>query len=118
MACRFVANGQLISINFAAPARDGKGRNIPAAEQSANGWTYIVTGLEENAWYTYSVTAKDVNGNVLLKQSVDFSTGESQGVEEVLSDQVQCTKVIRNGQIFILRGDKTYTLQGQETIMP
>ena len=114
----FNANGQLISINFAAPARDGKGRDVPAAEQSASGWTYVVTGLEENASYTYSVTAKDVNGNVLLKQSVDFSTGEEQGIEDVQSDQVQCTKVIRNGQIFILRGDKTYTLTGQETIMP
>ena len=114
----FNANGQLISISFAAPARDGKGRNVPAAEQSANGWTYVVTGLEGNASYTYSVTAKDVNGNVLLKQSVDFSTGEEQGIDQVPSDQVQCTKVIKNGQIFILRGDKTYTLQGQETIMP
>ena len=114
----FNANGQLISINFAAPARDGKGRNVPAAEHSANGWTYIVTGLEGNTSYTYSVTAKDVNGNVLLKQSVDFSTGVAQGIEDVLSDQVQCTKVMRNGQVFILRGDKTYTLTGQETIMP
>ena len=114
----FNANGQLISINFAAPARDGKGRNVPAAEQSANGWTYVVTGLEGNTSYTYSVTAKDANGNVLLKQSVDFSTGEEQGIEDVPSDQVQSTKVIKNGQIFILRGDKTYTLTGQETIMP
>ena len=110
----FNAHGQLISINFAAPARDGKGRNVPLAEQSANGWTYVVTGLEGNTSYTYSVTAKDVNGNVLLKQSVDFSTGVAQGIEDVLSDQVQCTKVIKNGQILILRGDKTYTLQGQE----
>ena len=108
----FNANGQLISINFAAPARDGKGRNIPAAEQSANGWTYVLTGLEGNASYTYSVTAKDVNGNVLLKQSVDFSTGSSQGIEDVLSDQVQCTKVIRDGQVFILRGEKVYNAQG------
>jgi len=111
----FNANGQLISINFAAPARDGKGRNIPAAEQSANGWTYIVTGLEENASYTYSVTSKDVNGNVLLKQSVDFSMGEEPtSIEDVLSDQVQCTKIIRDGQVFILRGDKVYSLTGQE----
>ena len=114
----FNAHGQLISINFAAPARDGKGRNVPLAEQSANGWTYVVTGLEGNTSYTYSVTAKDVNGNVLLKQSVDFSTGVAQGIEDVLSDQVQCTKVMRNGQVFILRGDKTYTFTGQETIMP
>lgn len=111
----FNANGQLISINFAAPARDGKGRNVPAAEQSANGWTYIVTGLEENASYTYSVTAKDVNGNVLLKQSVDFSMGEEPtSIEDVQGNNVQCTKVVRDGQVFILRGDKTYTVTGQE----
>ncbi len=41
-----------------------------------------------------------------------------QGVEEVPSDQVQSTKFLRNGQIFILRGEKEYTLTGQETIVP
>ena len=37
-----------------------------------------------------------------------------QGIEDVPSDQVQSTKVIKNGQILILRGDKTYTVTGQE----
>ena len=37
-----------------------------------------------------------------------------QGVEEVLSNQVPSTKILHNGQILILRGEKTYTLQGQE----
>ena len=37
-----------------------------------------------------------------------------QGVEEVLSNQVPSTKVLHNGQILILRGDRTYTLTGQE----
>ena len=41
-----------------------------------------------------------------------------QGVEEVPSDQVQSTKFLRDGQIFILRGEKTYTITGQETIVP
>ncbi len=35
-------------------------------------------------------------------------------VEQVHSDQVQCTKVLREGKFFILRGEKTFTLQGQE----
>jgi len=35
------------------------------------------------------------------------------GVKDTQSDQVQCTKVVRNGQIFIIRGDKTYTITGQ-----
>ena len=37
-----------------------------------------------------------------------------QGVENAQSNQVQSTKILRNGQIFILRGDKTYTLTGAE----
>ena len=108
----FNANGQLISMNFAAPARNGKGRNIPAAEQSANGWEYVITGLEENASYTYSFTAMGTNGNVLLKQSVNFSTGSSQGIDDVQGDNAQCTKLLRNGQIYILRGEKVYNAQG------
>lgn len=43
------------------------------------------------------------------------STRKSQGLDELQSDQVQCTKLLINGQIYILRGEKTYTLQGQET---
>ena len=27
------------------------------------------------------------------------------------------TKILRDGQIYILRGDKTYTLQGQEKVL-
>ena len=37
-----------------------------------------------------------------------------QGVEEVPSDQVQNTKLLRDGQIFILRGEKVYSITGQE----
>ena len=37
-----------------------------------------------------------------------------QGIEDVQGDDVQCTKILRNGQVFILRGEKVYTLTGQE----
>ena len=38
-----------------------------------------------------------------------------QAIDQITSDQSSLTKkVIKDGQIFILRGDKTYTLQGQE----
>ena len=37
------------------------------------------------------------------------------GINQITNDQSQMTtKLLRNGQIFILRGDKTYTLTGQE----
>ena len=38
----------------------------------------------------------------------------SEDINEVQGDDVQCTKVLRDGMIYILRGDKTYTLTGQE----
>jgi hypothetical protein len=108
----FNANGQLTQIAFNAPARN----NAPQQTQAA-GFSFTVTGLESGTTYSYTMTAKGNSGNVLKTESGTFTTGEAQGVEEVLSDQAQSTKVIRNGQVFILRGDKTYTLTGQETIM-
>ena len=41
---------------------------------------------------------------------------QTEGVENVatISTNAQSTKVVRDGQIFILRGDKTYTLTGAE----
>ena len=39
---------------------------------------------------------------------------DTEDIDDVRRNDVQCTKVVRDGQILILRGDKTYTLQGQE----
>ena len=36
------------------------------------------------------------------------------GLDKIQSDAITQRKLLRNGQIFILRGDKTYTLTGQE----
>ena len=63
-----------------------------------SGWTPQIVAATADATYTATYT----------------DTPRGLGVEDVLSEQVQYTKILRNGQIFILRGDKTYTLQGQE----
>jgi hypothetical protein len=39
---------------------------------------------------------------------------DTEGTENVQSDEVQSTKVIKDGQVLILRNGKTYTMQGQE----
>jgi hypothetical protein len=36
------------------------------------------------------------------------------GMESIQPSEIRNQKVLRNGQLFIRRGDKTYTLQGQE----
>ena len=106
----FNANGQLTQIAFNAPSRN----NAPQQTQAA-GFSFTVTGLEEGTSYDLTITSKDNNGGTLDTKTVSFTTtGEPQGIEDVLSDQVQCTKVIREGQILILRGEKVYSLTGQE----
>ena len=40
------------------------------------------------------------------------STRKGQGLEDVQSDNVQCTKVLIDGTIYILRGEKVYNAQG------
>ena len=60
------------------------------------GWTPEIVPSEADATYTavYNATAK------------------SEGFEVVMNGGT-ATKILRNGQILILRGDKTYNLQGQ-----
>ncbi len=89
-----VEEGTLPEYTGATPER-------PENEQytySFNGWTPTIVIASADATYTATYTA----------------TPKSQGIEDVLSDQVQCTKILHNGQIFILRGEKEYTLTGQE----
>ena len=115
LVCTLVFNayGQLISMNFATPARDGKGRNTAAA-QEANGWMYVVTDLEGNSSYTYTITAKDANGNVLLNQSVDFRTDAHTELNAINESSCLVSKVLRNGEVLILRDGKMCNLQGVE----
>ena len=105
----FNANGQLTSINFNAPAHN----NAPQQTQVA-GFAFTVTGLEGGETYSYTLTAKDSNGSVLNTETGSFTTQAPQGIDNVHSNQIKGTKILHNGQILILRGDKTYTVTGQE----
>ena len=110
----FNANGQLTGIAFAAPLRE-KHSHAPAALMTANGMQFTVTGLEGGTNYTYSVITKDAEEEVVASYEGEFTT-----VSQVPTaiDNVDAStaprKLLHNGQILILRGDKTYTLTGQE----
>ena len=109
----FNENGQLLAINLSAPARDGHGRRVTTATQAGKGWTYTINGLNANTTYTYSVKAKDENGSTLFEQSVEFSTGSLQAIEDVNAN-IKAVKFFRKNQILIQKGDKTFDLRGQE----
>ena len=107
----FNANGQLTQIAFNAPARN----NAPQQKQ-ASGFEFTVTGLESGTGYNLTMTSKDSSNKTLQSKTVTFTTtgNAPQGINDVQGDEVQCTKVLRDGQIFIQKGDKTYSVTGQE----
>ena len=109
----FNANGQLTGIAF-APGRNGN--NAPMATMTANGgMQFTVTGLDAGTIYAYTVTTKDTKDKVIATYEGSFETSGTMedGISDVQSDMAP-QKVLRDGQIYILRGEKVFTLQGVE----
>lgn len=111
---KFNANGQLTGISF-APGRNGAYHTKQA--QTA-GFKFSVTGLTSNTKYGYTIAAKDTNDQTIDTKSGSFTTtGDvSTSINQTNDQMEKCEieKILRDGQILILRGDRTYTLTGQE----
>ena len=108
----FNANGQLTSIAFHAPS-------LTPQQTQATGFSFTVTGLESGTNYDLTMTSKDNNGTTLQTQEISFTTtvdGETIEAIDQISQQPNANsqKLIKDGQLFIFRGEKVYTLQGQE----
>ena len=114
----FNANGQLTGIAF-APSRDGQA-HAPQAIMTANGLQFTVTGLDSGTQYGYNVTAKDANDQTVATYSGEFTTtseGTATGIEEISSSLQRGDRgrlILRDGQIYILRGEKVYSITGAE----
>lgn len=110
----FDANGQLVTHSYGAPSRNGEKRYVASATQIVKGWQYKLEGLDYNTQYSYTITAKNEN-STLFTQTINFVTASPTAIINVDGNNVLSNhKILRNGQIFILRGDRTYTLTGQE----
>lgn len=84
-------------------------------EEGVDGFELAITDLVSSTTYDYSVSMYDIEENLLEEFTGSFTTIGEQGIEEVTpSAHCGTQKIIENGQILILRGDKTYTLAGQE----
>ena len=107
----FNANGQLTSIAFRAPTRD------TSEQKQSQGFSFTITGLEYGKTYDLILTSKDEKGLTLDQKMLSFTTGGEQviaGIITPLYESETTNKLLRDGQILILRGDRTYTLTGQE----
>ncbi len=118
----FNSNGQLTGIAF-APGRNGAA-HAPAATMSVAGMSFTVTGLDGASKYAYRLAVTNDASEELVAYSGEFATtgydgevnpgGNPDGIEDVFTDEHKASKILHDDQIFILRGEKVYTLQGQE----
>ena len=109
----FNAEGQLLNIAF-APSRDGNNRPAQYAEQAGNGYRFTVTGLEAGTNYTYDITVKDASNQTINSHIGEFSTQSTTAVDNISTNNANIQKIIRNGQLLILRDGKTYNIMGAE----
>ena len=110
----FNADGQLLNIAF-APARNGDNRPVQYAEQAVSGYRFTVTGLTEATRYAYNVTTKDAANKTIATYSGEFTTkgGITTAVEDILHSTTKCQKLLRDGQLIIIRDGKTYNVMGK-----
>ena len=106
----FNSNGQLVSIAF-APGRQG---HHPAqyAEAVANGYRFTVTGLDEGTKYGYNLDVKDDSNKTIKSYNGEFTTESATAVDNINSSSSDTQKLIRDGQLLIIRDGKTYNAQG------
>ncbi len=96
-----------------APLADTDLDGMPDVWESANGCNPQVA--DNNVRHASGYTMLEMYLDYAMQKApMDDGYQEPQGVENVQADNVQSTKILRDGQLLIQRGEKIYTLQGQE----
>ena len=115
-ALTFNALGQLLDILFAAPARNGVHNPIQYAEQVTNGFRFTITGLDEATNYTYTIISKNEQNSAIQTYSGNFTTQSNIPlyIDDLGLSDNSGQKLIRDGQLIILRDGVEYTIMGQE----
>ncbi len=103
----FDSEGLLQSIAFGAPGRD----NATEATQ-ATGFRFEVSSLTPGTTYNYTIVAKDATETVIDTKEGSFTTTGITAVEDIATNSVALQKVLRNGQLFIIRDGSRYTATG------
>ena len=108
----FNTMGQLVEINFSkhAPAR------LPQ-EKESDSFSFRYNGLDENTDYWFTLTAFSSDEIELYSTSGSFKTLGNQtptGMENIQSDHVPCTKIIRNGKLYLMYEGRMYDVRGNQ----
>ncbi len=107
------SEGRLTSIDFrSAPSKSLQKQ----AHVESNGLNIPVTGLAPGTTYHYILDALDVEQNIIERREGEFTTSSATtAYDNIVDESAQSVrKVMINGQLYILRDGKMYTMQGQE----
>jgi len=100
--------GRFISRIFsAAPARHQMAQN--------DSFTYTITDLTPKTDYYFQMKASSQDDLLLNTDIGSFKTEDTTtGIDEMVNDQIVNVKVLRDGHLYILHGNKIFTATGQE----
>lgn len=77
------------------------------------GWKYNIPGLEANSSYDFICTIEDGLENVIFNQTISFTTNNIASALDNITEKSAYIKQVRNGQVYILRGDHIFDTQGK-----
>lgn len=106
-------NGHVVTSSHSAPAIHPVRKDTTVVTEEY----YMLTmdDLDETTTYNYTIKGNNAQGSYVYYDEGSFATLDPKGLFDPLADDPNKTrKIIHNGQICILRGDKIYTLQGTE----
>lgn len=108
-------DGQVTSSQRYAPSV----YHIPMDTTTSSSDYFVISlgGLSAGTDYTYTINGTDAAKAPIYHEEGAFSTpSDTEGFEDAVADDPhkQTRKILQNGQLNILRGEKVYTLTGQE----
>ena len=112
---RFNKYGQLTNIAF-APSRTHHQQQ--AAESTETGYSFTITGLDAGTKYDYQFSVLNDSNESIDEYFGEFTTqsNTSNNLENVGSQlpMTDCQKILRDGQLLIIRDGRTYNTMGAE----
>lgn len=121
MSLTFDTNGHLVNIDINSshmpsrmPALSNEDDENGTEKRFAEYYTFTITGLSAETKYYY--TRQSLNGTeVIDEESGSFTTQQAAALSGALQQNGERrTKFLRDGQMYILREGKTYSVTGQE----
>ena len=111
---RFNKYGQLTNIAF-SPSRTHNNKQ-QSAETTETGYSFTITGLDAGTRYDYQFSVLNDSNESIDEYFGDFTTHSTTPIENIHtpSPMTNCQKIIRNGQLLILRDGVEYTIMGQK----